>query len=158
MPLPTAPHEAAEIAEAIDRDDGGFFEGGGEKSAGKMGAMVFNVVDADLVASGNAGRGEGVGQVGHFDAVASTGDETRPISRADSDASHFPPELRLWVPGNGDMAERGWIDLSQASLGGQGGKTSPVFDAVKAFLFHSGRELAVGEEGGRSVAVEGVKA
>jgi hypothetical protein len=107
-----APHEAAEIAETVDGDDGGFIKGGGEESAGETGAMVRNVVDADLVASGHAGRGEGVGQVGHFDAVASAGDEARPISRADGDPAQLPPGMRLRVSGNGDMGERGCVVLS----------------------------------------------
>lgn len=55
------------------------------------------------------------------------------------------------------MGERRWIDLAQASLGGQGRKAGPVLDAIKSLLFYRDRELAIREEGGRSVAVEGVE-
>ena len=155
--LADAPHEAAEIAEAVDGDEGRFFEGGREESAGEMGAMVLDVVDADLVGPGDAGRGEGIGEFGHFDAVAGAGNEARPIARANGHAGELLPEMRLGVAGNGDMGERGRVDFTEAGPGGEGWEAGPVLDAVKTLLFHRGGEVAVGEEGGGSVAVEGVE-
>ena len=43
--LPDAPHHAAEIAEAVDRDDRGLLERRGEEGAGQMRAMVLDEVN-----------------------------------------------------------------------------------------------------------------
>jgi hypothetical protein len=50
------------------------------------------------------------------------------------------------------------ICAAQTPLGRGGGKAGPVLNAVKALFFDGTYELAVREEGGRCVAVEGVKA
>ena len=40
--LAEAPHDAAEVAETVDRNDGGVFEGRGEERAGQVGAVMLH--------------------------------------------------------------------------------------------------------------------
>ena len=50
-----APHDAAEVAEPVDRDDRRFVERRGEERAGQMGAMVLDEMDAHAIGVGDAG-------------------------------------------------------------------------------------------------------
>src|SRR5690349_13642601 len=86
-----APHEAAEIAETVDRDNRCFLERGGEEGAGEMRVMMLHVVDAHLVGARNAGVGERLGEVGYFDGVAGARDEAGPISRTGHHPAEFSP-------------------------------------------------------------------
>ena len=57
-----APHDAAEVAESVDRDDGCFVERGSEERTGQMRAMVLDEVNLHAVGMADAGRAEPAGE------------------------------------------------------------------------------------------------
>jgi len=148
------PHDAAEVAEAIDGDDGGLIERRTEEGAGEVGAVMLDEMDFGM-AIGEAGGEEVGGDAGNADGVAGAGGGARPVLRAGGDAEELVGEVGTRVARDGDMVGDSAVE---ASAGGEEGEAGPVFGAVEALFFEGGEEGAVGEEGGGGVAVEGVKA
>ncbi len=122
-----------------------------------MGAVVLNVVDADPSRRATPEETRASAKLATLMLFLAREMRRFQSPGADGYVAQLPPEMRLRVAVNCDMGERRWIDLAQASLGGQGRKAGPVLDAIKSLLFYRDRELAIREEGGRSVAVEGVE-
>jgi len=59
--LAEAPHDAAEVAEPVNGDDGGVLEGRCEEGAGEAGAVVLDEVEVGGIFGGNSFRSKRVG-------------------------------------------------------------------------------------------------
>lgn len=149
-----APHDAAEVAEAIDGDDGGLIERRTEEGAGEVGAVMLDEMDFGM-AVGEAGGEEVGGDAGNADGVVGAGGGARPVLRAGGDAEELVGEVGTRVARDGDMVGDSAVE---AGAGGEEGEAGPVFGAVEALLFEGGEEGAAAEEGGGGIAVEGVEA
>ena len=125
-----------------------------------MGAVVLDVVDADLRLGGRTPEAIQVAaQVANSDAVSCPRRQGGP-SRRDGPRRARRPSARGGRPDSREMATwsmRSGSMCAQAVLGGQRREARPVFDAVEPLLLHGGHKLAVREKGGGGVAVEGVK-
>jgi hypothetical protein len=150
------PHQAAKIAEAVDGNYGCFVEWRRKESAGKMGAVMFDVVDTDPVRAGDPGGTQIGGETSHSDGVVRAGSQATPIAGASRNASEFPPKMGARIPRDGDVTEGRRIDVGKTIAGGLHWKAGPVFESIEALLFNGGDEIAVGEQCRGGVTVEGV--
>src|SRR5438105_2485420 len=115
-----APHDAAEIAEAVNRDDGGLVEGRREKRAGEMGAMMLDEMSPHATAVGNTGISQAASEPSHFDGVLCTRSCAPPVAGAAEHASHFRPEMHPWIARDGDVFQRREIGPFETRLRREG--------------------------------------
>ena len=152
-----APLDAAVIAEAIHRDDRGFFERRDEEGAGQVRAMVLHLVDVGRASTRREScrdvPGSG-GPPGRYWRLCAA--ERR--QEAGRRAAHNT--LRpMCAKGLREMATCAIVvPIRAVQTGGRGeiGESGPVLDAVQAFFFDCRHEVALRKQSGRSVAVKGV--
>jgi hypothetical protein len=123
-----------------------------------MGAVMFHVMEADVVGVNDAGGIQIGGKPGDFDAVLRTGGQASPVARARRHTSEFTPKVCPRIAGDSHVPESRGVDAGKAIAGGLRGKAGPVFDAIEALLFGGSDQFAVGEQRRRRVTMEGVQA
>src|SRR5262249_6134107 len=146
--------------EAIDRHDDGLLEGGNVKSRRQVGEMMF----------------DGMKDAAQCIAGKRLGEELRNMLAAPSILDALEDEMRVRgvsqnvcdlprAVGAAVLVHRDVVDVAKPKLGFAqaignrlAGKARPMLDPPKPLLFCSGNEDSVSHEGGRSIAVKGVKA
>src|SRR5215471_7293110 len=99
---PDTPHDAAEVAEPVDRNDGGLIKWRCEEGAGQMGAVVFDEMDANAARLGQVFRGESLRQARHLKGVFRTGDDAAPVNGLRERTRGLAPEVGARVPRDRD--------------------------------------------------------
>src|SRR5260370_18365865 len=149
-----APHDTAEVAEAVDGDHGGWVERGAKEGAGEVSAVMFDEVDFGFAVDDADGVEIGANP-GHADGVAGAGSYARPVLRARGGAEHFSSEVSARIARDGNMVGDFAVQAGSSSEEREAG---PVFDAVEALLFEGGQDFPIVEEFCRGVAVKCVEA
>src|SRR6516164_8171018 len=79
--LPYPPHRAAEIAESINRDNGGFLKGRGKERARQVCAVMLDEVDLPGFGRDNSLVGQNVSNFTNFQTIYGTRAELQPSVR-----------------------------------------------------------------------------
>src|ERR1700736_4472957 len=91
--LSHAPHHAAEISEAVDRDDGRLLKGRREERAGQVCPVMLDEVDLPRLPWHNSCRRELLAHPRDAQAISGTGGEVEPLVRPQRCPQKFVPQM-----------------------------------------------------------------
>ncbi len=146
----------APFADAVDGEDGGFVKGGDEEGGGSVAAVVFAEEDVALPVQVAAEGGfdpqllfehAGEGEIEGLESAGKGGQE--------GEEHAFEFDERFVVEGDVVDAADAASSLAEHVVAGMFGETPIVLLSGEAFLGGGGDEVAVAEECGRAVVVEG---
>src|SRR5262249_42518443 len=128
-----------------------------EEGAGQMGAVVFDEMDANAARLGQVFHGEPLRQARHLKGVFRTGEDTAPVTGLRERTRGLAPEVGARVPRDRDVLEITCTGAFETESCSRNWESCPVLDSVEAFFFYCGNELAISQQGRRSVTVKGIK-
>src|SRR5215469_4886593 len=129
--LSYTPHHATEIAEAVDRDDGGLVKWRREEGAGEMRTMMLDEVN--LCPGGlNSLRSKFQPHLDDAGAVRGAGCDTGPAVWPQCNSQDLVRQMSLGITRDRNVV---WLLPLKAGLRRKHRKTSPVLDTIEALLF-----------------------
>src|SRR5690242_1521780 len=142
-----APHDAVEVAEAVDGNHGRLVKRRREKGARHVSAMMLDVMDRDLLRMDDGGILKRGCDARDSDTVLRTGGEARPIAGMGQHAGNFFPQMCTRIARDRDMTQLAWIVALETRPRGERRKARPVLDAIEPLFLDGGHELAACKQG-----------
>ena len=156
-----APRRADEVAESVDRTDGGAVERADVRRARQMRRVMFDghrpAADARRIEIERGG--DRVGQRSDLQDVSGAIAD-RAARAMSEEIQRLPPQMRARIARDGEQIDVGRRHARHTQALGEREvrKAGAMLDAAESFLFDRGDELAVANERGRDIAVVRVEA
>ena len=127
---PDAPHDAAEIPEAVNGDHSGFIEWRAKEGAGKMRPVMLDKVNLGCRGA-NSGGAQVLTGPGNLDEITRARGIPWPISDTGSGPNQLPAKMRTRIARYRDMIR---YDVAKAGSRRENWEPGPMLDPIESLL------------------------